>query len=73
MRLLRSGMPNLQTIHAYLILYYTGKAVNAEDPNGTVYSGYYDDGLDRPTQMVSAAADTTLKSQTKCDNDSVTI
>lgn len=46
--------------------YYTGKPVNAEDANGTVYSGYYNDDLDRPTQLVKAATDTTttINSQT---------
>jgi RHS repeat-associated protein len=45
--------------------YYTGKAVNAEDPNGTVYSGYYNDELDRPSMLVTAGADTALRTQTK--------
>jgi RHS repeat-associated protein len=47
--------------------YYLGKGVNAEDVNGTVYSGYYNDPLDRPTQAVSAANDlsNTIKSQTR--------
>lgn len=31
--------------------YYTGKAVDAEEPNGTVSSGYYNDLLDRPIRL----------------------
>lgn len=33
--------------------YYTGRAVNGEDVNGIVTSGYYNDVLDRATQLVS--------------------
>jgi RHS repeat-associated protein len=51
--------------------YYTGKPVNAKDTNGTVYSGYYNDLLDRPTQMVSAYADTALRTQTRFIYDDV--
>ncbi|MDQ2856810.1 MAG: hypothetical protein M3R68_10810, partial [Acidobacteriota bacterium] len=34
--------------------YYLGKPVDAEDANGTVSSGYYNDLLDRPTRIVRA-------------------
>ena len=34
-----------------------GKPVDAEDANGTSYSGFYNDPLDRPTQIVRAAKD----------------
>jgi len=32
--------------------YYIGRAVDFEDQNGTVTSGYYSDALDRPTQVI---------------------
>jgi RHS repeat-associated protein len=35
--------------------YYTGGAVDGEDPNGVVTSGYYNDLLDRPTQIVQGS------------------
>src|SRR6185295_9737649 len=34
--------------------YYTGHPVDGEDVNGIVASGYYDDSLDRPTQVKRA-------------------
>jgi RHS repeat-associated protein len=34
--------------------YYLGRPVDAEDANGTTYSGYYNDPLDRPTHVISA-------------------
>jgi RHS repeat-associated protein len=34
--------------------YYLGRAVDAKDANGIVASGYYDDLLDRPTQVKRA-------------------
>ena len=34
--------------------YYLGRPVNAEDPNGIVASGSYDNNLDRPTQIKRA-------------------
>ena len=32
--------------------YYAGKPVDAKDPNGVVMTGFYNDGLDRPTQII---------------------
>jgi RHS repeat-associated protein len=34
--------------------YYLGRAVDGEDHNGVVSSGYYNDALDRPTQVIRA-------------------
>src|SRR6266498_498534 len=34
--------------------YYLGRAVDVEDHNGVVSSGYYNDALDRTTQIISA-------------------
>ncbi len=39
--------------------YYTGQVVDAEDLNGMTSSAYYDDPLDRPTEIISAADDAT--------------
>lgn len=36
--------------------YYLGRSVDGEDPNGVVASGYYNDALDRPTQVRRAVA-----------------
>lgn len=43
--------------------YYTGKPVDAEDANGIVASGYYNDLLDRPTQFVLAVG-TSIQNRT---------
>jgi YD repeat-containing protein len=43
--------------------YYLGRPVDAEDANGTIYTGYCNDVLDRPTQIVSAINYPSLKSQ----------
>lgn len=43
--------------------YYLGRPVDAEDANGTTYSGYSTDSLDRPTQILRAANNASLKSQ----------
>ena len=32
--------------------YYLGRPVNAQDANGTVFAGFYNDSLDRPTQVI---------------------
>jgi YD repeat-containing protein len=57
---------------AYLQLdYYLGRPVDAKDANGTTYSGYCNDVLDRPTQIVRAVNNSTIKSQsTFAYNDS---
>jgi len=44
--------------------YYLGKPVDGEDINGIVSSGYYNDTLDRPTQVIKSANNTSTKSQT---------
>jgi RHS repeat-associated protein len=49
--------------------YYTGQVVDAEDPNGVTSSAYYNDDFDRPTQVIRAADDATLKSQTSFSYD----
>ena len=43
--------------------YYLGQPVNGEDPNGVVAAGYFNDLLDRPTQ-IRRAVGTTLENQT---------
>jgi RHS repeat-associated protein len=50
--------------------YYLGRPVDGEDANGVVSSGYYNDPLDRPTQVVRAAnQDSSVKSQTTFSYD----
>ena len=44
--------------------YYLGKPVNAEDANGIVASGYYNDVLDRPTQVKHAVGVSGVENQT---------
>lgn len=44
--------------------YYLGKPVDAEDVNGIVTSGYYDDVLDRPTQVRRAVGVSGMENQT---------
>jgi len=48
--------------------YYLGRPVNAEDANGIVASGYYNDSLDRPTQ-IRRAVGTSLENQTTFSYD----
>jgi RHS repeat-associated protein len=43
--------------------YYTGAAVDAEDINGNVSSIFYNDALDRPTQVIAANNRPLLRSQ----------
>ncbi len=43
--------------------YYLSKPVDAEDANGVVASGYFNDSLDRPTQ-IRRAVNTALQNQT---------
>ncbi len=49
--------------------YYMGAAVDGEDINGMVASGYYIDDLDRPTQVVLAANIPALRQQKTFDYD----
>ena len=44
--------------------YYLGKPVNAEDANGVIASGYFNDLLDRPTQIRRAVGTADVESQT---------
>jgi RHS repeat-associated protein len=44
--------------------YHTGHAVDGEDANGVVSSGFYEDVLDRPTRLVAAANVAALRRQT---------
>lgn len=48
--------------------YYISKPVEAEDANGVIFSGYYNDALDRPTQVISAVG-TAAQSQTSFHYD----
>src|SRR5215208_5135310 len=43
--------------------YYLAQSVNAEDANGVISSGYFNDQLDRPTQIIRAYG-TSLQNQT---------
>jgi hypothetical protein len=43
--------------------YYLGRPVDAKDANGTIYSGYYSDVLDRPTQVIRDFNNSLTKSQ----------
>ncbi|MDX6501148.1 MAG: hypothetical protein QOG23_4408 [Blastocatellia bacterium] len=50
--------------------YCLGRPVDGEDVNGVVSSGYYNDPLDRPTQVVRAANQgSSVKSQTTLNYD----
>lgn len=52
--------------------YYSGKPVDGEDANGTTYSSFYNDVLDRPTQVISGAnRDVSLKRQTLFSYDEI--
>src|SRR5207253_2639958 len=44
--------------------YYLGRPVNAQDANGTVFTGYYNESLDRPTQVIHDFNNLSAKSQT---------
>lgn len=50
--------------------YYLGKPVDGEDANGVVATAYYDDLLDRPTE-VKRAFGTTLQNRSTFDYDDV--
>ena len=43
--------------------YYLGKSVDVEDANGKKSSGYYNDGLDRPTKVERAVNVAAVKTQ----------
>lgn len=43
--------------------FYLGQAVDFQDVNGIVSSAYFNDPLDRPTQVIAAANNATLKTQ----------
>jgi hypothetical protein len=50
--------------------YYLGRPVDGEDMNGIVSSGYYNDVLDRPTQIIRASNQSSpVKSQTSFSYD----
>ncbi|MGQ0762587.1 MAG: PA14 domain-containing protein, partial [Acidobacteriota bacterium] len=50
--------------------YYIGQPVDGEDQNGVVSSGYFNDALDRPTQIIRAANQgASVKSQTTFSYD----
>jgi RHS repeat-associated protein len=52
--------------------YYLSQAVDGEDANGVVSSGYFNDALDRPTQVVRANNQAPeIKSQTRFAYDDV--
>ncbi|MCI0348980.1 MAG: hypothetical protein L0Z53_06100, partial [Acidobacteriales bacterium] len=49
--------------------YYLGRPVEVEDANGVVSSGYFNDVLDRPTQVIVAVNHASVKSQTTFSYD----
>src|SRR5262249_1163834 len=50
--------------------YYLGRTVAGEDANGVTTTAYFDDSLDRPTQLIRAANQSTdIKSQTTFSYD----
>jgi len=51
--------------------YYLGQPINGEDANGSVAAGYFNDLLDRPTQ-VRRAVGTTIENQTTFTYDDTT-
>jgi RHS repeat-associated protein len=54
--------------------YYLGRMVNTQDANGIISAAYYNDSLDRPTQMIQAINDSSspsAKSQTSFAYDDV--
>jgi RHS repeat-associated protein len=51
--------------------YSTGQIVDAEDMNGNVSSSFYDDPIDRLTQVIIANNRTTFRSQQTTDYDDV--
>src|SRR5205823_14812793 len=57
-----------QTVYAQFD-YYLGRPVNAQDPNGIVFAGYYNDSLDRPTQVIRNYNNVSAKSQTTFSYD----
>ena len=44
--------------------YYLGGPIDAEDDDGMISSGYYNDLLDRPTQLIEAVNISSLRNQT---------
>jgi RHS repeat-associated protein len=60
-----------QTVYAQFD-YYLGQAVNVEDANGVVSSAYFNDVLDRPTQVIRAVNQgAPIKSQSAFSYDDV--
>ncbi|SRR5713226_1725089 len=51
--------------------YNLGRSVGGEDANGIVSRGYFNDALDRPTQIIRAANNLAVKSQTSFSYDDV--
>jgi RHS repeat-associated protein len=49
--------------------YYLGRPVEIQDANGTISSAYFNDVLDRPTQVIGAVNDAAVKSQTSFSYD----
>jgi len=49
--------------------YYLGRPVEVQDANGIVSSGYFNDVLDRPTQVVAVVNNPSVKSQTTFSYD----
>lgn len=49
--------------------YYLGRAVEVQDANGIISSGYFNDVLDRPTQVNAGVNNATAKSQTTFSYD----
>ncbi|HEU4509335.1 MAG TPA: RHS repeat-associated core domain-containing protein [Pyrinomonadaceae bacterium] len=55
----------------YQFDFYIGQAVDCQDVNGIVSSAYFNDLLDRPSQLIAASSNTTLKTQTSFAYDDV--
>ena len=49
--------------------YHTGRAVDGEDVNGVVASGFYEDVFDRPTKLIAAANVTARRRETTFSYD----
>ena len=49
--------------------YYLGRAVNTQDPNGTIFATYFDDDLDRPKKVIRGFGTAAVQSQTTYNYD----
>ncbi|MGH9905856.1 MAG: HNH endonuclease [Pyrinomonadaceae bacterium] len=51
--------------------YYLGQPIDAEDANQINFSGYFNDSLDRPTRVIRAVNNSTVKGQTTFSYDDI--